>query len=228
LYDIRSAEEVRTRLINAEKHVVEIVDVTNYKAVEDAVQRTVQVFGRIDYCFNNAGYQGKFTPSADYDPLDFAKVQQVNVNGIFHMLKAVASIMKIQSPRGGVIVNTASIAAHSAPPNMPAYATSKAAVYHLTRAAAKDLAPYDIRVNSISPAFIGPGVLWTRQIELQALASSQYYDPDPAVVAKQMIESTPMRRYGSIDEVIGPVLFLFSDDASYLTGIDIQITGGIN
>ena len=84
-----------------------------------------------------------------------------------------------------------------------------------------------IRVNSVSPAFSGPGFMWTRLFDLQARAGSSYYDADPEVVAKQMIDSVPMKRYGSIDEVIGPVLFLFSDDASYLTGIDIQITGGI-
>eukprot|EP00755_Sulcionema_specki_P011883 Sspe_Gene.8074::Locus_2751_Transcript_5_5_Confidence_0.250_Length_640::g.8074::m.8074 len=126
---------------------------------------------------------------------------------------------------GGAIVNTASMAAHSGPPNMIAYGTSKAAVLHMTRIAAKDYAPHNIRVNSVSPAFIGPGFMWTRQIELQAAADSQYYDKDPAVVAQQMVGSTPLRRYGLIDEVIGPVTFLLSDDASYLTGVDIQITG---
>lgn len=111
---------------------------------------------------------------------------------------------------------------------MIAYGSSKSAVFHMTRIAAKDLAPSNIRVNSVSPAFIGPGFMWSRQIELQAGANSIYYDPDPNIVKEQMINSTPLKRYGSIDEVIGSVLFLLSDDASYLTGVDIQITGGIN
>ena len=152
----------------------------------------------------------------------------VNVTGTFIVLKAVANQMKSQEPQGGSIVQTASMAAHSGPPNMVAYGSSKAAVYHMTRIAAKDLAPYNIRVNSISPAFIGPGFMWSRQIELQAKANSVYYDSDPNIVKNQMINSTPLKRYGSIDEVIAPVLFLLSDDASYLTGVDIQITGGIN
>jgi NAD(P)-dependent dehydrogenase (short-subunit alcohol dehydrogenase family) len=96
----------------------------------------------------------------------------------------------------------------------------------MTVIAAKDLAPFDIRVNSISPAYIGPGFMWTRQVELQAKAGSVYFSEDPEKVAYQMVDSVPMRRYGSINEVIGPVLFLLSDDASYLTGIDIKITGG--
>lgn len=98
----------------------------------------------------------------------------------------------------------------------------------MTRIAAKDLAPYNIRVNGVSPAFIGPGFMWGRQIELQAKADSVYYDKDPEVVKTQMIGATPLKRYGSVDEVIGPVAFLLSDDASYLTGVDIQITGGMN
>ena len=133
-----------------------------------------------------------------------------------------------QEPQGGSIVQTASMAAHSGPPNMIAYGSSKSAVFHMTRIAAKDLAPYNIRVNSVSPAFIGPGFMWGRQIELQAKAGSVYYDKDPNIVKDQMIGATPLKRYGSVDEVIGPVAFLLSDDASYLTGVDIQITGGIN
>ena len=134
--------------------------------------------------------------------------------------------MQKQEPRGGSIVNTASMAGIGAPPNMIGYSASKAAVKHMTTIAAKDLAPFDIRVNSISPAYIGPGFMWTRQVELQAKAGSVYFSEDPEKVASQMVDSVPMRRYGSINEVIGPVLFLLSDDASYLTGIDIKVTGG--
>lgn len=152
----------------------------------------------------------------------------INVTGVFIVLKTVSNVMISQKPQGGSIVNTSSMAAHSGPPNMIAYGTSKSGVYHMTRIAAKDLAPYNIRVNSISPAFIGPGFMWTRQIELQAAANSVYYDKDPKIVQQQMINATPLKRYGSIQEVIGPVTFLLSDDASYLTGVDIQITGGIN
>ena len=84
-------------------------------------------------------------------------------------------IKRKQKPRGGSIVNTASMAGIAAPPNMIAYSASKAAVKHMTVIAAKDLAPFDIRVNSISPAYIGPGFMWTRQVELQAKARSVYW-----------------------------------------------------
>lgn len=200
-----------------------LIDVAEPSAVDKVVDQIVARYGRIDYLFNNAGYQGDFRPADRYNPSDFSKVTTINVNGCFNVLRAVASAMKKQHPRGGAIVQTASMAAHSAPPNMIAYASSKAAVSQMTKVAAKDLAPFDIRVNSVSPAFIYSGFMWTRQVELQAAAKSIYYDVDPTVVAKQMISAVPMRRYGLLDEVIGPVLFLFSDDASYLTGVDIQV-----
>eukprot|EP01130_Rhizamoeba_saxonica_P001516 TRINITY_DN1136_c1_g1_i10.p1 TRINITY_DN1136_c1_g1~~TRINITY_DN1136_c1_g1_i10.p1 ORF type:complete len:136 (+),score=33.16 TRINITY_DN1136_c1_g1_i10:1371-1778(+) len=127
---------------------------------------------------------------------------------------------------GGVFVNTASMAGVLGPPNMIAYGASKFAVVGMTLTAAKDLAPFNIRVNCISPAFIGPGFMWDRQVELQAGVGSQYYSTDPKVVAEQMISSTAMRRYGSLEEVASSVAFLMSDDASYLTGINIEIHGG--
>ena len=110
---------------------------------------------------------------------------------------------------------------------MIAYGASKFGVVGMTQSAAKDLAPYNIRVNAISPAYMGPGFMWERQVELQAQAGSQYFDADPAVVKKQMIGAVPMRRYGSIDEIPGTVVFLMSDDASYTTGINVPISGGI-
>lgn len=226
LFDLRSSEDLRKRLAAKTTSTAHQVDVTDYDAVLKAVDEVLEAHGRIDYLANNAGYQGDFTSVDQYDVKDWAKVMDINVNGMFHCLKAVANAMK--KTNGGVIVQTASMAGHSVPPNMPAYATSKAAVQAMTIAASKDLSPFNIRVNSVSPAFIGPGVLWTRQIDLQAQAGSIYYDPDPNIVKSQMINATPLRRYGTLDEVVGPILFLFSDDASYLTGVDIQITGGIN
>jgi len=202
------------------------VDITKEDQAIEASNEIEKKFERIDHLFNNAGYQGDFANTLNYSVEDFRKIIDINVTGAFIMLKTISNIMQKQEPRGGSIVNTASMAGIAATPNMIAYSASKAAVKHMTIIAAKDLAPFDIRVNSISPAYIGPGFMWTRQVELQAKAGSVYFSEDPEKVASQMVESVPMRRYGSINEVIGPVLFLLSDDASYLTGIDIKITGG--
>jgi short-subunit dehydrogenase len=111
--------------------------------------------------------------------------------------------------------------------NMPAYSASKGAVMSLTRSASKDLAPLGIRVNAISPAFIGPGRMWDRQVERQAKANSQYYSTDPTEVARQMIAAPPMRRLGSLDEVASVVVWLLSDESSYLTGENPHVSGGL-
>ena len=102
--------------------------------------------------------------------------------------------------------------------NMPAYSASKGAVMSLTRAASKDFAPLGIRVNAISPAFIGPGRMWDRQTVRQAEAATQYYSTDPAEVERQMIGAVPLRRVGPLDEVANTVVWLLSDESSYLTG----------
>jgi len=233
LWDIRDSSSVKESLEEKYKDlspqiITSIADVTNEESVQAALLECITKFGRVDLLFNNAGYQGDFTKTQDYEVRDFQRVMSINVTGVFTVLKTVANAMISQSPQGGSIVNTASMAGHGSPPNMIAYGTSKAAVIHMTRISSLDLAPFNIRVNSISPAFIGPGFMWTRQIELQAKADSIYFDKDPAIVKNQMINGVPMKRYGSLDEVIGPVCFLLSDDASYLTGVDIKITGGLN
>ena len=124
------------------------------------------------------------------------------------------------------MVNVASMAGVSGAPNMPAYSASKAGVIGLTKSAAKDLAPKGIRVNAVSPAFIGPGRMWETQVAQQAAAGSQYYAADPEAVAEQMIGMVPLRRHGSLHEVATVVAFLLSDDASYVTGVNIEVSGG--
>jgi 2-dehydro-3-deoxy-L-rhamnonate dehydrogenase (NAD+) len=200
-------------------------DVTDEAAVAATVLAIVDRFGPVRHLFNNAGILGAFHPLLDYPTDDFDAVQAVNVRGAFLVLRAFARHMAAHG--GGSIVNMASMAATGGPPNMIAYATSKAAMLGMTQTASKDLAPHGIRVNAVSPAYMGPGFMWTRQVDLQAAAGSPYFGSDPAAVADQMIRSVPMRRYGRIDEIPGAVAFLLGDDASYVTGIHVPIAGGI-
>ncbi len=195
--------------------------------VTDEVAATAAVgeLGPFDGLVNNAGYQGVFRPVDSYPLDDARRVVEVNVLGAMTVLAAVGRAM-IAAGSGGAMVNVASMAGVSGAPNMPAYAASKAAVIGLTKAAAKDLAPNGIRVNAVSPAFIGPGRMWDTQVARQAAAGSQYYAADPAEVAAQMIGMVPMRRYGSVHEVATVVAFLLSDDASYVTGVNVEISGG--
>jgi NAD(P)-dependent dehydrogenase (short-subunit alcohol dehydrogenase family) len=182
-----------------------ICDVTDPESVEKTVSAiSVDFQGRIDMLWNNAGYQGQIKPTLDYDPVDFARVMNINVTGMFIVLQSVAKRMASQhasakssgkdaAGEGGfishpfTIVNTASVAALRGTPAMVAYASSKAAILAMTVSTAKDLAPHGIRVNAISPALIGPGVLWTRQNELHASSGSPYFSTDPEQVAKDKI-----------------------------------------
>jgi 2-dehydro-3-deoxy-L-rhamnonate dehydrogenase (NAD+) len=195
------------------------------QAFAEAAAQLKQGDRQINYVFNNAGYQGVFAPTDEYPEDDFQKVMEINVLGVFHVLKAAARQMR--QTGGGAIVNMASHAGVSGPPNMLAYGTSKFAVVGMTETAARDLAPYGIRVNSLSPALIGPGMMWTRQTELQAAVGSQYFDADPKIVEQQMIGSVPLRRLGRLEEVANGVAFLMSDESSYITGFNLEVTGGI-
>lgn len=154
-------EEVKQTITEIAPNVKVIAiacDVTNEDSVKESVDKVANEFGKIDYLFNNAGYQGLFVQTGNYPSEDFETVMKVNVTGVFYVLQAVVNHMK--SANCGSIVQTASMAGVSVPPNMLAYATSKAAVIGMTKVAAKDLAPYNIRVNCVSPAFIGPGLLF--------------------------------------------------------------------
>jgi len=227
LLDLKGLEEAKNHITGLGCRHVEayVCDVTDYQAVSDTVEKVVKDFGRIDMLFNNAGYQGDFKKIHEYPADDFQRVIQINTIGAFHVLQRVSAHMV--NSGGGAIVNTASMAGVEGPPNMVAYGASKFAMIGMTETASKDLAPFAIRVNSIAPAFMGPGYMWTRQVEMQAAAGSQYFAADPKAVAQQMIGQVPMRRYGDINEIPGTVVFLMSDEASYITGVNIPIAGGI-
>jgi len=178
--------------------------------------------------FNNAGYQGAMTPTQDYPVADFQKVMDINVVGTFTVMQAVAKLMIETGGSGYSIVNTASMAGLRGTPTMPAYAASKAAIIGLTKSAAKDFAPHNIRVNAISPGLIGPGFMWTRQNEMHAASGSPYFAKDPEVVGQNKINSTPMKRLGSIDEVMKATAFLLGEQSSYCTGSNLEVAGGMS
>jgi NAD(P)-dependent dehydrogenase (short-subunit alcohol dehydrogenase family) len=200
-------------------------DVTDDAAVSEAVRTCSEALGTPTGVFANAGLQGRFERIDRYPVDELRALLDVNVTGVFAVLSAAAATM-VTAGRGGAAVLTASMAGVTGAPNMSAYSATKAAVIGLAKSAAKDLAPVSVRVNSVSPGFIGPGRMWERQVAAQAEAGSQYYGTDPATVAEQMRALIPMRRCGTTEEVARVVAFLLSDEASYLTGINVEIAGG--
>jgi 2-dehydro-3-deoxy-L-rhamnonate dehydrogenase (NAD+) len=200
-------------------------DVTDAAGVERSIDACRDAIGVPTALFNNAGYQGTFERIDRYPDADARRVFEVNVLGAFTVLSAVSAAM-VSAGVAGAIVSSASMAGVTGAPNMSAYSASKAAIIGLTKSAAKDLAPAGIRVNAVSPAFIGPGRMWENQVASQAATPSPYFADDPAEVARQMIRMVPLGRYGSSDEVASVVAFLLSDDASYLSGINVEISGG--
>lgn len=215
-----SFDELRATLGGAASvHYIE-EDVTDEEAVAACVEESRRVFGRIDIFFNNAGIEGAVAPVPDYPTAVFQQVLAVNVLGVFLGMKHVIPVMKDQG--GGAIINTSSVAGLIGSPGISAYVASKHAVIGLTRTAAIECGPFNIRVNSVNPGPIESRMM--QSIEAQAAPGS------PVAVHEQFARMIPMGRYGACAEVAKLVAFLGSDDGAYLSGgiytVDGAMTAG--
>jgi NAD(P)-dependent dehydrogenase (short-subunit alcohol dehydrogenase family) len=185
-----------------------LCDVGEATSVEHLVGQTMSTFGRLDAAFNNATDGPMPTPLADIDPADFDRGIRTNIRGTFLGMKYEIPAM-LQSG-GGVIVNMASVAGVSGVANLAAYVAAKAGIIGLTKVAALDYADRGIRVNVLAP-----GPILTHHLE-EAGEEAQ----------RQAGLSTPMRRVGRAEEVAATVLWLCSDEASYITGATVPVDGG--
>jgi len=210
-------EAVRELNLAAGKYVTIAADVTQEPMVQQYVEQTVKQFGKIDVFFNNAGIEGKYAFLTEQKADDFSKVMDVNVKGVFYGLKHVIQAMKQR--RSGAIVNTASVAGLIGSPGLGPYIASKHAVVGLTKTAALEYAEWGIRVNAICPAPIHTRMM--RSIE-EGAAPGRGKE-----MQKQYKAAIPMKRYGEPHEVAQLVLFLASDQASYITGAAYPIDGGM-
>jgi len=191
-------------------------DVTKSADVQAYVKAALDAYGRIDCFFNNAGIEGKWAHTADYDEAMFDQVIGVNVKGVFLGLRHVLPVMIAQ--KSGAVVNTASVAGLVATPGMPAYVASKHAVIGLTKTAAGEVARQGVRVNCVCP-----GPVDTRMIH----SLEQMLDPsDPAAVSRRYQAAQPTGRYTTVEEIANTVLFLCSDLASNTTGAQYVVDGG--
>ena len=191
-------------------------DVTKSADVQNYVKEALAAYGRIDCFHNNAGIEGKWQHTAEYDEAMFDQVIGVNVKGVFLGLRYVLPEMLRQ--KSGAIVNTASVAGLVATPGMPAYVASKHAVIGLTKTAAGEVAKSGIRVNAVCP-----GPVDTRMIH----SLEQQISPgDPAEDARRYQAAMPTGRYTTPEEIANMVLFLCSDLAGNITGGQYVVDGG--
>ena len=174
------------------------------------VTETIELFGKVDYLVNNAA---DFTAKGlNATREDWERILAVNIIGYSTMVQSVTESMK--KADGGAIVNLSSISGYIAQPNRWTYNTTKAGILEMTRCQAMDLAQYNIRVNSVSPGWI-----WTPIALEEAGGDKEKWDP---IWGKFHL----MRRCGEVTEVARAILFLCSDDASFITGTDLAVDGG--
>jgi NAD(P)-dependent dehydrogenase (short-subunit alcohol dehydrogenase family) len=192
-----------------------VADVTQAADVEAYVDDVLREHGRIDAFFNNAGSEGPVAPLAEY-PIDaFDQVIAVNLRGVFLGLRFVLPAMQRQG--SGAIVNTGSLASERGLPGTGAYNATKHAVLGLTRTAAAEVGAGGVRVNAVLP-----GMIDTRM--LRSLAGQLGGDVDAAL--QFMGHVAPQARTGGPEEVAAVVVFLCTDDASFVQGVGWPVDGG--
>ncbi|KAL2204974.1 3-oxoacyl-reductase [Sarocladium strictum] len=200
------------------------LNVTDEDKVSETVDLVAQDFGRIDYCVNAAGVAYKHQGGAAYaDTKEWQRVLDINLNGTFYMLKAVAKIMLAQDPipssidgrplQRGSIINFASIQGFIATPLSTSYVTSKHAIIGLTKTASEDYAEKGLRINAICPGYVeSPMTMNTPEIR--------------EVLHEKVAQAVPMKRAGKPEEIADGVVFLAGGRSSFAAGSTLVLDGG--
>lgn len=181
-------------------------NLNDYEEIEKTIKEIIQKFGHIDILVNNAGISAN-KKLEDTTSEDFANMMNLNVNAVFNMAKAVVPYMK--KNKGGVILNTSSMVSIYGQPSGVGYPASKFAVNGITKSLARELAPFNIRVNAVAP-----GVTNT---DMVASLPKEQIDP--------LIKTIPLGRIGEPRDIANAFLFLASDLASYVTGNILSVDG---
>jgi NAD(P)-dependent dehydrogenase (short-subunit alcohol dehydrogenase family) len=184
-------------------------DVTNDASIETLVASTIERFGRLDIAFNNAGWQEPRASLADQSTDTYARIFDTNVRSAFICMRA--QIRAMMENGRGTIINNASVSGIRNPnPGLSLYSASKAAVISMTRSAALEYGPSGIRINGVSPG----------RVETDMMLNSAIAD------MKLVAAGLPLRRLGQPSEVANAVVWLASDEASFVTGHILNTDGG--
>ena len=186
-------------------------DLTRKAEIDSLVEAAVEEFGRIDILVNNAG-SAVTKKAEDLTEDEFDRVLNLDLRAVFFCAQAVGKVMIGQENQGGVIINIASALGMIADKRVLPYCVAKGGVLQMTRALALEWARYNIRVNAICPGYV------KTEINEKELSDEK--------IAQTLLRRFAIRRFAQAEEITGAVIFLASDESSYMTGQPIVIDGG--
>ena len=190
-------------------------DVSVTTDVEHMVAHAIETFGRLDYAINNAGIEGRLAGIVDLAEQDWDRVLDINLRGVYLCLKYEARAI-LNCGNGGVIVNVGSVNSFLGFPSGAAYVASKHGLIGLTTSVSAELAPQGIRVNVVCPGFVDTPM----HHRIRRLVGDEVLDT-------ALLPRVHLRRAGRPEEIARAIVFLCSDEASYITGTTLTPDGGL-
>jgi NAD(P)-dependent dehydrogenase (short-subunit alcohol dehydrogenase family) len=196
------------------------VDVTQVAQLGATVDRAVAELGQLDVLVNNAGVQ-HIAPFVEVTEADYDRILAINLKAVFFAMQAAARVMMAR--RSGKIVNLSSTAARVPVPNCMAYGAAKMGVISLTQSAAIALAPFNINVNAICPGFVP-----TLMAEEIGRGYLKHFGITKEQRIEQQIQGAPFKRLQQPEDIAATIAFLASDDAREITGVTLNVNGGMS
>lgn len=218
---IETADQLRDTHAAARETVVgHVGDVTSTEDLNKAVEQLQSLYGRVDLAVANAGVASEGVDVCDMGAEEFLRVTHINLFGAYLTCHVAGKVMRSQG--NGCLITTSSIFGVEPVAGAAGYCASKAGVIALTKTMALEMAPYGVRVNSIAPGYMRTAMQWGA-IRHKAEVSGRSFDEE----RQKVVSLLPLGRHGEPDEFGAAVVFLASDDASYITGHTLGVTGGV-
>ena len=217
--DEKGLNETYEMIGKKEKTYIKKVDVRKSEQVKQMIEFTIKTYGRIDVLIVNAGVV-RVGPIENFPDEDYNLLIDVNLKGTFYTCKF--AVPQFKKQRFGSIITLASVAAHIGQVNHANYCSTKAGVLGFTKALALDLAPYNVRVNSVSP-----GATDTPMLRSDVAKQAKDRGVDFEVVKKEFEQEGVLTRWANPEEIATGILFLATEESSYMTGHIMVVDGGM-